>query len=62
MTAAYETMRLIAVNHQLIAALEPFARNVDAGSLDEAIGHITREHLLAARAAVAKAKGSTSRD
>ena len=37
---------------QLEDALEPFARKVDAKSLSEALGHIEREHLLAARAAL----------
>ena len=30
-------------------ALEPFALNADAISLSSALGHVTREHLLAAR-------------
>ena len=37
---------------KLEAALEPFARNVNAISLREALGHIEREHLLDARAAL----------
>jgi hypothetical protein len=32
-------------------ALKPFALNVGAISLSKALGHITREHLLAAKAA-----------
>lgn len=36
----------------LTEALEPFARNVDATSLAKACGHVTREHLHAARAAL----------
>jgi hypothetical protein len=36
----------------LEAALEPFARNADARSLSEALGHISRDHLLQARAAL----------
>ena len=34
-------------------ALAPFALNVEGVSLSVARGHITREHLLAARAALA---------
>ena len=37
-------------------ALKPFAANVEASSLSEALGHITRDHLLAAREAVGVAK------
>jgi hypothetical protein len=37
---------------RLRAALEPFARNVYAVSLSEALGHIEREHLHNARAAL----------
>jgi hypothetical protein len=37
---------------KLEAALEPFVQNVSAASLREALGHIEREHLLAARAAL----------
>lgn len=33
-------------------ALEPFALDVGAVSLGKALGHITREHLLAAKAAL----------
>ncbi len=40
-------------NARLQAALEPFARNVNAVSLSEALGHISREHLLNARKALA---------
>lgn len=36
----------------LRTALEPFARNADAVSLFEALGHIKREHLHDARAAL----------
>jgi hypothetical protein len=36
---------------RLRAALEPFARNVDAVSLGEALGHINREDLQRAREA-----------
>jgi hypothetical protein len=39
------------------AALEPFARNVDALSLSKALGHIEREHLWAARKALANEQG-----
>ena len=39
-------------NAQLRAALEPFARNADAVSLAQALGHIERDHLLAARRAL----------
>ena len=38
---------------RLEAALKPFAMNVDAVSLSKALGHITREHLRDARAALA---------
>ena len=47
------TLELIATRARvakLEAALEPFARNVNAISLREALGHIEREHLLDARA------------
>lgn len=37
---------------KLRAALEPFARNVDAVSLSETLGHITREDLWRALAAM----------
>ena len=37
---------------KLEVALEPFARNVNATSLREALGHIERKHLLDARAAL----------
>jgi hypothetical protein len=43
---------LEADNERLRAALEPFARNVKAVSLMEALGHIGREHLLDACAAL----------
>lgn len=43
---------LCAKIEQLRAALEPFARNADAVSLFEALGHIKREHLHDARAAL----------
>jgi hypothetical protein len=38
----------------LEAALKPFAQNAKAVSLSKALGHITREHLLNARAALDK--------
>jgi multidrug resistance efflux pump len=41
----------------LEAALQPFAQNVKAVSLSKALGHITREHLLKARAALKKDAG-----
>jgi outer membrane protein TolC len=41
----------------LEAALQPFAQNVKAVSLSNALGHITREHLLNARAALDKDAG-----
>jgi prefoldin subunit 5 len=41
----------------LEAALKPFAQNVKAVSLSKALGHITREHLLNARAALDKDAG-----
>ena len=41
---------------KLRAALEPFARKVDAVSLSGALGHIKREHLWAARAALEETK------
>lgn len=37
---------------KLEAVLEPFTRNIKATSLREALGHIEREHLLAAIAAL----------
>lgn len=37
---------------RLQAALKPFALNVKAESLSDALGHITREDLLRARAAL----------
>ena len=37
----------------LEAALKPFAMKTDAPSLSKALGHISREHLWAARAALA---------
>lgn len=37
---------------QLTAALKPFALNVNAVSLRDALGHISREDLLRARAAL----------
>ena len=43
---------LRAENERLRAALKPFALDVNARSLAEALGHITREHLLDARAAL----------
>lgn len=43
---------LRAENEWMRTALEPFARNVDAVSLSEALGHIEREHLRKARAAM----------
>ena len=36
----------------LEAALRPFAKNADAESLIDALGHITREDMLRARAAL----------
>lgn len=41
-------------------ALEPFAINVGAVSLSKALGHITREHLLAARAALSPNPGTVA--
>ena len=38
-------------------ALRPFAAKADAASLSEALGHITREHLLAARSALDRRSG-----
>ena len=37
----------------LEAALKPFAMNADAPSISKALGHISREHLWAAEAALA---------
>jgi len=39
-------------NELLRSALEPFAANVNAWSLSRAMGHISREHLFAARKAL----------
>ena len=47
-----EVLALRARVAKLEAALEPFARNVKATSLREALDHIEREHLLAADAAL----------
>jgi hypothetical protein len=46
----------------LLKALKPFALNVEAVSLNEALGHIERQHLLDARAAIklAEQKGKSS--
>jgi hypothetical protein len=41
---------------RLQAALEPFARKADSLSLSEALGHIEREHLRAARRALEEGK------
>jgi hypothetical protein len=41
----------------LEAALKPFAQNVKAASLSKALGHITREHLLNASAALDRDTG-----
>lgn len=49
---AAELLRLRARVARLEGAVEPFARNARAKSLSEALGHIEREHLLAARAAL----------
>jgi hypothetical protein len=38
-------------------ALEPFAADVGAVSLSKALGHISREHLLAAKAALSDEQG-----
>lgn len=46
-------MEMTAEIERLMAALEPFQRDVEAVSLINALGHITREHLLAARHAFA---------
>ena len=46
----YDALR--AENARLRAALEPFARNVEAVSLSATLGHITREHLWEARRAL----------
>jgi hypothetical protein len=41
----------------LEVALKPFAQNVKAASLSKALGHITREHLLNASAALDRDTG-----
>lgn len=41
---------------RLRAALVPFQTNVEANSLSSALGHITREHLWAARVALSEAE------
>ncbi len=43
--------------NKLWVALEPFARNANAVSLSDALGHITREDLLRARDALMQAGG-----
>lgn len=48
----WELDTLCAEIEQLKAALQPFALNVNAVSLRDALGHITREDLLRARAAL----------
>ena len=50
-----ETLALRARVAQMEAALEPFARNVHAQALRDALGPITREHLLAANSALGDA-------
>jgi len=45
--------RVIGERDALRKALEPFALDVGAISLSRALGHISREHLLAAKAALA---------
>jgi hypothetical protein len=55
--AADEIERLGTINAELVRALTPFALNVGAVSLSRALGHITREDLLQAHAALAKAGG-----
>jgi hypothetical protein len=42
---------------ELLAALRPFAAAVNSSSLHRALGHISREHLIAAHAAILKAEG-----
>ncbi len=54
--ALAEIERLDVEVAKLRAALEPFARNVDALYLSKALGHIEREHLLKARAALNEQK------
>ena len=55
--AVNEAIDLRARVAKLEAALEPFVQNVNAASLREALGHIEREHLLAARAALKERTG-----
>lgn len=44
--------RLTAENARLRQALEPFARRVQAESLAEALGHVSRDDLLRAASAL----------
>jgi hypothetical protein len=48
-----EMVKARAEIERLRAALKPFAKRVGAVSLSAALGHITREHLLEARRALA---------
>lgn len=54
--AQREIASLRAQVERMKSALEPFALNPGAVSLSKALGHITREHLLAAKEAFSSEK------